>query len=206
MNALIIINGILPQIKHFEPELKSANLILCADGGANQAIEKSIKPDFVIGDLDSLKPEVRSQFKESQMIFRPNQCATDLEKTLQFALEKEVKEVTIIGVSGGRLDHQICNLNIIEKFSDQLEIKIIDDTGSGRFIRNKYEFKGKIGQQISLFAFRKVDGIKTQGLKYPINNSSMEWAVNDGLSNEIVSNPVKISIEKGCLFIFQVWY
>jgi thiamine pyrophosphokinase len=205
MNALIIINGNLPEIQHFEQDLNSADLILCADGGANQAITKSIKPDFVIGDLDSIKPEFRSKLKESQLIFRPSQYATDLEKTLQFALEKGVKQVTLIGVSGGRLDHQICNLNIIEKFSHQLEIKIIDNTGNGRFIRSNYEFEGKIGQQISLFAFRKTEGIKTQGLKYPIQNSSMEWAVNDGLSNEIVSNPVKISVEKGCLFIFQVW-
>jgi thiamine pyrophosphokinase len=206
MNTLVIINGDLPEILHFEQGLNNADLILCADGGANRAIAKSIKPDFVIGDLDSIKPEFRSQLEETQLILRPSQYATDLEKTLHFALEKGAKAATIIGVGGGRLDHQICNLNIIEKFSNQLEIKIIDDTGTGRFIHSDYEFEGKIGQQVSLFAFRKVEGLETEGLKYPIQNTSMEWAVNNGLSNEIVSNPVRISVEKGCLFIFKVWY
>lgn len=204
MKAFVILNGDLPKSKYYQTPLEEADLVLCADGGANRAIENSIQPDYVIGDLDSIKPKNRSRLTDIQLIHRPSQYTTDLEKTLQFAVDKKVNEATIIGISGGRFDHQICNLNIVEKFSNRLQIQIIDDSGIGQFIHNEYEFEGKIGQPISLFAFRKTVGITTQGLKYPLQNSSMEWAINDGLSNEIVSKPVRISIKEGCLFVFKV--
>ncbi len=137
------------------------------------------------------------------MILKVSQYATDLEKTLQFALEKSVTEVTATGISGGRLDHQINNLNILEKFCDRLEIKIIDKSGTGIFVRDKIVFKGIIGQQISIIVFRQANGITTKGLKFPLNNESLEWAVRDGLSNEIVSNPVEIKVKEGTLFVFK---
>jgi len=204
MKALIIANSILPKYSRFEKHVKEASLILCADGGANQAFAISIKPDFVVGDLDSITTETKSKLQQTQLIHRPSQYITDLEKTLQFAIEKGIKKATIIGTSGGRLDHQICNLNILEKFCDRLEIATIDDSGVGNFVTNELEFEGKIGQQISIFAFRKAEGISTQGLKYPLENSTLEWAVNDGLSNEIIANHVKISVEKGVLFVCRV--
>ena len=81
----------------------------------------------------------------------------------------------------------------------------IDDFGSGIFVNDIYRFSGEIGQQISIFAFRKAEGIIVRGLKYPLENGTMEWAVNDGLSNEIVNNPVKIKVQKGTLFVYKVW-
>ena len=205
MRALIVLNGILPSKKRIQSHLKKANLILCANGGADRALAAGIEPDFVIGDLDSVSEKARGNLPKECFILRPSQFATDLEKTLQFAVEKGVTSATVIGITGNRLDHQVCNLNILEKFSDRLEITTLDDTGLGCFVRDKLTFQGQIGRQVSILVFRKADGIATKGLKYPLDNDTMEWAVNDGLSNEIVSNPVEIKVLKGVLFVYRVY-
>ena len=93
-------------------------------------------------------------------------------------------------------------MNILEKFIHQLTITTLDHYGIGNFVTKHEEFEGKVGQKISIFSFRTARGITTQGLKYPLENDTLEWAVKDGLSNEIVSNPVTISIKSGILFVY----
>ena len=207
--ALIIANSILPAAAILEECCNRADLIFCADGGANRARERGLVPDFIVGDLDSILPETRAAFPQSQYIHRPSQHATDLEKTLQFAIAQEIQRVLLVGITGLRFDHQICNLNIAEKFCGQLEIEIHDDFGIGTFLNAQQHeaslrLEALVGQQISLFAFRRAEGIITAGLKYPLHNESLEWAVRDGLSNEATAREVEIRLKKGVLFIFRV--
>jgi thiamine pyrophosphokinase len=207
--ALIIANSILPSPSILEACRTRADVILCADGGANRAHERGMVPDFIIGDLDSIFPETRAAFPNAQYIHRPSQYATDLEKTLQFAAEQKIERALLVGMTGLRFDHQIGNLNIAEKFCTQLEIEIHDDYGVGTFLAAHEReaiggFESFIGQQVSLFAFRGAEGIVTEGLKYPLNNETLEWAVRDGLSNEVIQTPVTIRVKKGVLFIYRV--
>jgi len=207
--ALIIANSILPAAAILEECRNRAELILCADGGANRARERGIIPDFIVGDLDSILPETRAAFPQSQYIHRSSQYATDFEKTLQFAIEQEIQKVLLVGITGLRFDHQVCNLNIAEKFCGRLEIEIHDDFGMGTFLNApqheaSLRFEALVGQQISLFAFRRAEGIVTAGLKYPLQNESLEWAVRDGLSNEATAGEVEIRLKKGVLFVYRV--
>ena len=48
MFALVILNSTLPQKSKYQNFLEQADLILCADGGANRAFEAGIEPDFDI--------------------------------------------------------------------------------------------------------------------------------------------------------------
>jgi thiamine pyrophosphokinase len=207
--ALVIANSILPAAPILDECCARANLILCADGGANRARERGIVPDFIVGDLDSILPETRAAFPHANYVHRPSQYATDLEKTLQFAVELDLQRALLVGISGLRFDHQICNLNIGEKFCAQMEIEIHDELGVGVFINaqtgevNRH-FEAFIGQQISLFAFRRAEGIVTEGLKYPLQDEALEWAVRDGLSNEAVQTEITIRVRKGALFIYRV--
>ena len=204
MRAFVIANGPLPPKERFARALEAADLILCADGGANRAVAAGLAPHFVIGDFDSLSENVRAHFAPEQLIHRPSQYATDLEKALQFAVERKCTSATVIGISGGRLDHQICNLNMLEKFSDRMAMMCIDANGTGYVVRDSLELSCKIGQQISLFAFRRAGGITTRGLRYPLQDATMEWAVNDGLSNEAIAELVEIRVAKGSLFDYCV--
>jgi thiamine pyrophosphokinase len=207
--ALIIANSMLPAAPILNECRARAEVILCADGGANRAAERGITPDFIVGDLDSILPKTRAVFPNAQYVHRPSQYATDLEKTLQFAVEQGMEKALLVGITGLRFDHQICNLNIAEKFCSQIEIEMHDDFGIGVFLpaqqtEGTLRFETFIGQQISLFAFRRAEGIFTEGLKYPLHGEALEWAVRDGLSNEAIQSPVTIRVKQGVLFVYRV--
>ncbi len=207
--ALIIANSLLPSAEILSACRARAALIICADGGANRALANGLIPDYVVGDLDSVTPATRATLSSTQFIARPSQYATDLEKALTFALEKNCERVLLAGITGLRLDHQLVNLNIAEKFCTRLVIETQDDYGIGSFIVAAQKpatviFKSFAGQQISLIAFRRVEGITTQALKYPLENEDLEWAVRDGLSNEALSEEFSISVQRGNLFCYRV--
>ncbi len=207
--ALIIANSILPAAEIVAPCRARADLIICADGGANRARDHGIVPDYIIGDLDSLTHETREAFARATLVSRPSQYATDLEKTLLFAAEQKITRAFLIGITGLRFDHQLVNLNIVEKFCGQIDLELHDDFGVGSFIvasaaTKTQTFDTFAGQQISLLAFRRVEGITTTGLKYPLNDEALEWAVRDGLSNEALAEEFSVSVRVGNLFCYRV--
>ncbi|MGH7453444.1 MAG: thiamine diphosphokinase [bacterium] len=207
--ALIIANSILPTAPILDECRARAEAILCADGGANRARERGMTPNFIVGDFDSILPETRAAFPNAEYVHRPSQHATDFEKTLQFVVERSFERALLVGITGQRFDHQICNLNIAEKFCGQIEIEMHDDFGIGTFLSAQQteaimRFEAFIGQQISLFAFRRAEGIFTEGLKYPLQDEVLEWAVRDGLSNEVIQTPVTIRVRQGVLFVYLV--
>jgi len=206
--ALIIVNGLLPQPPILTDCLRQVDQIICADGGANRACAAGIIPDVIVGDLDSITPETRAQLCTTTYLYRPSQYATDLEKTLQYAVEQHIQKALLVGMTGFRLDHQICNLHMMEKFATHLELELHDDFGVGSFLiapePRSFRFETFPGQQISLFAFRKTAGIHTTGLKYPLKGESLTWAVRDGLSNEALHTEITIQITQGSLFCYRV--
>lgn len=204
--ALIVANSILPADAILQDCQQQVGLILCADGGANRARERDIVPDYVVGDLDSVWPETRDAFSTAEFVYRPSQYATDLEKTMQFALELGVERALVVGITGLRLDHQVCNLNIAQKFCHQLDLELHDDYGIGRFLSpgRDYSFEVPLNRPISLFAFQRVRGVTTSGLKYALANDDLEWAVRDGLSNAVEQSPISIRLKEGVLFMYEV--
>ena len=209
MKALVIANSILPSNEILQAVQESCGVVVCADGGANRARAHGIEPDYIVGDFDSITQETRDSFPRTRYVQLSDQENGDLEKTLAFVCEQGIKDIILIGATGIRLDHQIVNLNIVEKYSDRLAIEIFDDYGIGFFITaldKPKRFTGKTfpGQQITLVAFKKAEGIITSGLKYPLKNETLEWAVHDGLSNEALSGEFGIILQSGSLFCYQV--
>ena len=208
--ALVIVNSTLPADPILKECQSRSHVILCADGGANQAYERHVKPDLIIGDMDSILPEVRTAFNgHAREIILPGQDKTDLEKALQYAKDMKVERVILMGVTGMRLDHQLFNLHVAQQFCYFMEIEVQDNYGVGYFITptNKDyvpQFNLRIGQQISLLAFEKVEGVLTHGLKYPLINEPLEWSVRNSQSNEVIASPVSIRLRRGVVFMYCV--
>lgn len=207
--ALVIANGLLPGAGILAECARRAQVILCADGGANRARAAGLAPHYIVGDLDSLSDDTRRAFAAAQFIHRPSQYQTDLEKTLAFVCEQEIPRALLLGLTGLRCDHQLVNLNIAEKFCARLELEIWDDYGVGSFISAAgrpapARFASFAGQQVSLIAFRRVRGISTEGLKYPLQDEDLEWGVRDGLSNEALGHEFSLTASEGVLFCYRV--
>jgi len=202
MHALIILNSTLPNAQTLQHEQEKAEKIFCADGGANRAHQSMIVPDYIVGDFDSLSESTRTLFAGSTFIHRPDQSQTDMEKTIEYAVECGVQSASIVGLSGGRFDHQLSNLHIMKKYAHQLELICIDDSGWGRFVHRELSLPVVPGQQISLIALQKAGGIMTSGLRFELQGESLEFGFFNGQSNEATGYEVSVTLQSGSLFVF----
>ena len=60
--------------------MKNYNKIICADGAANKVIQTKLKPDLIMGDLDSVKRNIISKYNTVEL---KNQQNNDLYISLE---------------------------------------------------------------------------------------------------------------------------
>ena len=179
--------------------------LIATDGAANVLHKYSIVPNVIIGDLDSIKYETLRHFKNKKVIIRRvfNQDQNDLEKAILHAINHKLRNIYVMGFSGGRLDHTLNNLSVMRKYFRKCSLTMIDKEFEITFIDKNSLIDYWSDKTISLFAFQKVSGIKTQGLKYPINDESLEFGIRQGTLNSSSSKTVQIEIGKGVLLLFK---
>ena len=203
--CIIIANGKSPSKKVVEYFYKKEfNTIICADGGANSAKKIGIIPDFIIGDLDSISLSTLKFFKDKSTIIQiKRQNDTDVEKCLKFAIKKGFKEAILLGVTGDRLDHTICNLGIVIKFFNRIKIYLTAESSFLTPINNDTIIKSKIGETISIYAFDKNTRITSIGLKYHLNKAALPFGVRESTSNVSISDKVKLKVSSGIIFVIR---
>ncbi|TVQ01944.1 MAG: thiamine diphosphokinase [Balneolaceae bacterium] len=200
MKAVIICDGELAPKYVIERDLENSSLLIAADGGAYKAIESGFSPDVIIGDLDSYIPSG----DEKAEIFRDqSQETNDLEKALNYARQTSATEVVVFGATGNRLDHTLKNLSVLLQFNRQFHTILFKDRYSEiRVIHSPFSEEFPLHTSISLFPLSgTVEGITTNGLKYPLVNGTLENGVQDGSSNETIKKTVEIEFKKGDLLL-----
>lgn len=203
--CIIIANGKSPTNKVVDYFFKkSFNTIICADGGANSAKKLGIIPDYIIGDLDSIDKSVLKYFhKKSRIIQIKRQNDTDVEKCLKFAIKNKFSEVILLGVTGDRLDHTICNLGIIVKFFNKIKMLLVAENSFLIPINSETTIKSKIGETISLYAFNALTRITSSGLKYKLIETQLPFGVRESTSNVSTSSQVKLKVKNGIVFVIR---
>jgi thiamine pyrophosphokinase len=203
-HALVICNGEVLSKSKIAPLLREQPFIICADGGANKARLLGIRPHAIIGDLDSISSRTRKHFSRVETIHIADQESTDLEKALDFLLKLLIPSATVVGATGGRPDHSLANLSILKKYHRRIRLLYSDPFCDIRIIDSKTAFEAVVGSVISLMPLDRCEGIQTIGLKYPLENESLELGEREGTSNVVISSPVQITVKKGCLLLFVV--
>ena len=190
-NSVVIVgNGEFPAHQIPLNHLKNAGTIICADGGADQLISYNLTPNAIIGDMDSTK--LRKDDFKGAWISSPNQNRTDLQKTLDWCIENNLNDVTVLGTMGRREDHSLGNLHVLAEFSKKMDIRFITNYAVIYSFKGKRTFSSLIGQQISIVAIEHVRSISTSGLKYELNNEQFSPACN-GISNEAKNDEFSIN-------------
>jgi thiamine pyrophosphokinase len=202
--ALVICNGEVLSKKGMAPLLREKPFIVCADGGANKARRLGIRPDVIIGDLDSISSGTQKSFYGVKTLHLESQYNTDLEKAFNYLLELRFKSAVVVGATGGRPDHVLSNFSILKKYNKRIRLLFADSSCDIQIIDRKIVLAAEIGSIISLLPLGRCEGITTAGLKFPLQNESLELGVREGTSNTVISSPIKISVKKGSLLLFVV--
>ena len=205
MKAWIFTGGdIFPDNIPERPE--AGDLCIAADAGLNNARALGVRVSVVIGDFDSLgrRPNVDP---DVEVITLPaEKDETDTQLAVQTALERGAKWINIIGGLGGRLDHTLSNLSILEDLcllgvhatiaNGQSRARYLKAT-STLLARTKYCY-------VSLIAADPiVKGVSIEGCKYPLEKATLRRTHQYAVSNEIEGNCCLISVRKGAVYVIE---
>ena len=204
MRAFIYSGGeIFPQYISEAPD--KDDIVIAADSGYNNAKKLGVSPKILIGDLDSLG--CRPDDVEEVVELPVEKDVTDTQYAVDLAVKKGAREIVIICGTGGRFDHAISNMCLLEGLykkgirctieSGENRIRYIKNTGV-IIIRDKnYKYFSVIS------ADEKVKGVSIEGGKYPLNKATLTRENQFAISNEIEKNAALITVKKGGIYIIE---
>ena len=194
MDALIV--GNRPLRKNII-ELSKNKLIVAADGGADRLLEYEIFPDKVIGDLDSISNKTATKL-EDWLILNKDIQKTDLEKAVEYAIERGSKKIQIVGWSGGRIDHTIAALGLA--FDSRVEL--IDDRFTVKCISDLEIIEDEKGSLFSLIAIPEAR-VSIQGARWELDHEKLRMG-GRGIHNEVGDfGIVEIQCHSGNLLLIR---
>lgn len=203
--CIILANGKPPKknvLTFFQK--KGYSKLICADGGANSALNLKLVPDVIIGDLDSISSEALKEYSSVSKIIRlKRQNDTDVEKCLKYAIRNKYKKALLVGATGNRLDHTFCNLGIVLKFFSQIKISLIAEDSFLKAYSGNDELKTFPGETISLYGISPKTKISSEGLKYELKNVALTFGIRESTSNIAKKNLIKLKIANGVVFVIR---
>lgn len=199
--TVIIANGRFPTHPTPLSYIERASFIVCCDGAANEFIEIGGKPNAIVGDCDSISKENIVRFAD---ILYPNneQETNDLTKSVQFCVDKGIKDITIVGGTGKREDHTLGNISLLAEYVHIANVIMATNWGVFTPINTTTQFKSFIGEQVSIFSIDHTR-VSSQNLKYPLSNRILSnwW---EGSLNESLDESFTIQTA-GRIIVFQAY-
>ena len=203
--TIIFANGELPNIEKARALVQTDDYIICADGGTRHALALGLKPNLIVGDLNSVT-DVELKIASAKIVQYPrNKNETDLELALNHALVKKTSSILIIGALGGRLDQTLGNISLLsDPRLSTLDCRLDDGAEEVFFCRDRSKFEGRRGDVVSLIPWNDaVKGIRMRGLRWSLNNETLYPDKTRGISNEMLNTVAEVSIETGLLLVIH---
>jgi thiamine pyrophosphokinase len=198
------VNGQAANIHHLGKLLNPDDLLIAADGGLRYLRLLGLRPQILIGDLDSVSAEDAEDCINNgvQVLRHPVQKdETDLELALNFALESGCGIIVIAAALGGRLDQTLGNLFLLTREDlEQTDIRLDDGIEEVFLIRTSATIIGNPDDVISLLPYGQpaVD-VKTENLRYPLDFETLLPEETRGISNVMENHHASVSISSGIL-------
>ena len=193
-------------------EAEETEFIIGVDKGLAFLYEHKIKPDYIVGDFDSLPEEILESYRQEGEIpiraYNPVKDATDTKIALDKALEEGSTEIWILGATGTRIDHVVCNLQILKTaWEKKVPTWIVDSRNKiGLPVEKEFSLRKEeqYGTYVSLFPMGEtVEGLTLEGFKYPLDHYQLKDREGLGVSNEITADTATVSWEQGVLLMIQ---
>lgn len=199
---IILANGDFPTHPTPLGLLRSGLRIVCCDGAAQKLISSGIVPAVIIGDMDSLDPELQEIYSE-RIIRVSSQEANDLTKAFIHTLTLQPSKIYILGATGFREDHTLGNISLLSQYHQNAltGIEMITDTGKFIPISKTHTFHVPAGSSVSVFSLDSDIKISSSGLQYPLDEVVFDswWKAT---LNITVKNYFTLNFVKGRVIVY----
>jgi len=198
--TVIIADGTFPTHEIPLDFLRNADLRVCCDGSAESLINAGFVPDAIVGDLDSLKDELKDRFAD-RLFIDNEQETNDLTKAVRWCHISGFNDIVILGATGKREDHTLGNISLLAEYAVNINVKMVTDTGIFFPFLRSCRVDSFPGQQVSVFSIDPVTEITSSGLLYPLKNRKLKnwW---EATLNEAIGDHFELRFEGGSLLVF----
>lgn len=197
----------LPNLISYQDDV---DIWISADGGALTLINEGIHIDYAVGDFDSINEEQYNmiQHHANRVESYPKEKnETDLEIALQKAMELKPNKLLLFGITGGRLDHSLINIQLLQQIhNNNIRGLLIDQWNQ---LELTYPGTHHITQDtfypyISFIPLtNEVKNISLSRFRYPLNNYNLTWGSTRCISNELIDVIGTCTYESGILLLIK---
>ncbi|OUP48691.1 thiamine diphosphokinase [Lachnoclostridium sp. An181] len=192
-------------------QMGEQDCLIGVDRGMRFLYEHRINPTYMVGDFDSLKPEIVSYYKEETKVpvrtFNPEKDFTDTEIAVQMACQLGYKNILLLGGTGTRLDHVFANIQVLmgayEKGANAVMLDKYNRISliSGRTVLKKED---AYGPYFSVFPIKKeIPHFNITGAKYPLKEHTLCQNNSLCVSNEYAKEEVVIDFPEGMVLLME---
>lgn len=207
MRVLILANGDPPDPAWTRRIAAEHDLVLATDGAVHKAVELGLKVDIVCGDFDSIRMEAaQSAYPNAFFQPTPDQEQADLEKALSAAQERGATAITILGATGGRLDHTLAAFAILLRHHLELPLALRTPDTTVIALSGTAETPGECmlptepNDTISLLSFDGKASITLTGVRWPLVEETLLFATR-GVSNRAAADRVEVRVHGGAILV-----
>jgi thiamine pyrophosphokinase len=180
--------------------------VVAGDGGAATSLALGFRPDLIVGDLDSLDEATRTDVQRRGVPIQRHSTdkdATDGQLALEAAVRIDPEQLVLVGFLGGlRLDQTIANVLLLA--AARVSAVLLDEFNECRLLRgpDQATWSAEATELISLLPLGgDAEGVRTQGLRWPLRGDRLELGHTRGISNQPLQTKVSVAVEHGLLLV-----
>lgn len=207
MNALIVCGYSTDETRALLRRIAPGfDMTIAADGGAALLQDVGITPTAIVGDMDSLDPRrLEDLAVQGAYVQRhsPRKDVTDLDLCLDYVRGHGVREVAVIGATGGRLDHTLAAIGSVAAATDLIP-KLVDPGLRGYVLDTVHRPRltlSDVGGTVSILAIGGAASVASTGLRWPLDGLELEPLSSHGVSNIVESVPASIEVGEGIVLV-----
>ena len=200
-SAVLIANGEISETQYVKSIIDSNNFFISIDSKLENLSKLGIKPNLILGDLDTAS--IHKRDSNTKVIKLYDQSKSDFEKSLDYCISENIRNLYILGATGERDDHNLANIMIAQQYSDALHIELITNFFQIFFVNGSKEILEKKYRNLSMMSLIDDNKITTSGLQYNLSDEKLN-SYSHGISNRIVSDKCLIKSEKKLILFIEI--
>lgn len=193
--------GAMSLTPDLRPYPAPGDFVIAADRGFDSLMAYGVMPNLAVGDFDSLGhlPD------HNNVIALPvEKDDTDMAFAVRKGLEQGYKRFVLLGGVGGRLDHTLANLQLLDLLAGHgAQGFLVGDHLAATAVRNgEFKFPAAMNGALAVFCNSgKAEGVTMTGVKYSMDNGEMTGDYPMGVSNQFLGQAGSISVREGSLLL-----
>lgn len=208
-DTVVIITGSEPLDARAVASIPNDAVLIAADGGLDHALAAGLRPEILVGDLDSISDDAVAWANDHAEIHRhpTDKDLTDTELAIDVAAARHPERLVLVSGGGDRLDHTLAALGALGA-PVTTGIPVIECHWGAQYVRvlhgpSRTDLDLPVGTRLSMLALHgPCRGVTLIGTRWELRSSDLPALVGRGVSNEVTTRSVHVAVSTGVVTLF----